>query len=249
MKNKFKKNFLLYFFVMSVLAFSVFALSRDFSVSLNQSSGSVVQGSSVNTLVTVTLLHSPNALVSLSSSGCPPSSTCTFSPSSGTPSFTSTFSIATSTSTPAGNYPITVKGTSTSQSGGSLTRTAQYNLTVTSLPPPPLCTRNNPSVIISPFSQSAPAGNLRVYTTSVTNWDSAACGNSTFDLSSSIPLGWIGIFSANSLTIDPGASNSANFYVTAANSSLPGNYSFTNTATNRANSSFSWTTIASYVVS
>lgn len=224
--------------IISLLALMVFAGGFNFSVSVNPTSGSVVQGSGISAQVSVTRLHNPARTVTLSSSGCPSSATCSFSPSSGNPTYMSTFSVATATSTPAGTYPITITG-----SGGGLTRTTQYTLTVTAL-----CSHSNPQVTLSPGYQSGLPGAKLNYITNVFNQDSSSCSGSTFDLSNSIPAGWGGYFSNFSLFIDSQSSKSAMFFLTSSNSSLPGNYTFTNTATNRNIQSLSGTGSATYVV-
>src|SRR5437016_2506118 len=100
----------------------------DFGVSLNQSSGSVLQGSGTTSTVTVSLVSGTSQTVSLSTSINPTATglTATVSPTSGTPTYTSTLTISTATNTPAATYTITVTGTS-----GSLTHSATYSLTVT----------------------------------------------------------------------------------------------------------------------
>ena len=102
----------------------------DFSLSTNPSSGVVVQTGSKGTVVTATLLNGTSQNIILTSSGCPPSSTCAFSTSSGFPTFTSNFNVATSSSTPVGSYVIALNGT-----GGGLTRTATFTLDVTDSQP------------------------------------------------------------------------------------------------------------------
>jgi len=97
----------------------------DFNVGVSPSSGSVQQGGSVSATVTVTLTSGSPQTVSLTASGLPSDAYPTFSPSSGYPTFTSTFTISTSTTTPTGTFYITIIG-----SGGGLTRTTTYALTV-----------------------------------------------------------------------------------------------------------------------
>src|SRR2546428_5768970 len=100
----------------------------DFSVSLNPSSGSVVQGSGTTSTVTVGLVSGTSQTASLTTSISPTASglTATVNPTSGTPTYTSTLTISTTTSTPTGTYSITVTGTS-----GTLSHSAIYTLTVT----------------------------------------------------------------------------------------------------------------------
>ena len=99
----------------------------DFSISVSPISGSVAQARDASTDVTLTLLGGTSESVSLSQAGCPAFTTCSFNPTSGAPTYSSTLIIATTGSTPAGNYLITVNGTSI----GGLKRLTTYNLTVT----------------------------------------------------------------------------------------------------------------------
>src|SRR2546425_224134 len=98
-----------------------------FSVSLNPSSGSVVQGSGTTSTVTVGLVSGTSQTVSLTTSISPTASglTATVNPTSGTPTYTSTLTISTTASTPIGSYTITVTGMS-----GALSHSAAYSLTV-----------------------------------------------------------------------------------------------------------------------
>src|SRR3989442_1734520 len=100
----------------------------DYSVSLNPTSGSVVQGSGTTSTVTVSLVSGTTQTVSLSTSISPSATglTATVNPTSGNPTYTSTLTISTTTSTLTGSYSITVTGTS-----GSLSHSAIYSLTVT----------------------------------------------------------------------------------------------------------------------
>jgi hypothetical protein len=104
----------------------------DFSVSPSPATLTVTRGQTITASVNVNLLSGITQTVTLSvgSSGCPPSGTCTLSPSSGSPGFTSTLTIATSTATPAGTYNLVVTGT-----GGSKLHQAQITITVTGTPP------------------------------------------------------------------------------------------------------------------
>ena len=100
----------------------------DYSVSLNPTSGSVVQGSGTTSTVTVSLVSGTTQTVSLGTSINPSATglTATVNPTSGNPTFTSTLAISTTSSTPTGSYSVTVTGTS-----GTLSHSAIYTLTVT----------------------------------------------------------------------------------------------------------------------
>jgi hypothetical protein len=82
------------------------------------------------------------------------------------------------------------------------------------------CVRSNPAVAISPSNPSAVAGSDVVYTVSLTNNDSAVCSNRTFNLSSTLPTGWITLFSAFSLTLAPAATGSVSMTKTVPGGAL-----------------------------
>ena len=115
----------------------------DFSISLSPTGGSVVQGSSTTSTVTVTLLSGTTQTVSLTASVSPVVTngpTASLNPSSGNPTFTSTLTISTSSNTPTGTYTITVTGT-----GGSVSHSGTYTLTVNAPPPPDFSISASPS--------------------------------------------------------------------------------------------------------
>ena len=98
----------------------------DFSLSVNPSSGNVAQGESTTTTVTATLVSGTTKPVSFDCpAGLPSGASCSFSPTSCNPTCTSTLTISTSPTTPTGTHSITVRGT-----GGGITRSAPYTLTV-----------------------------------------------------------------------------------------------------------------------
>ena len=103
----------------------------DFSLSMNPSSGSVAQGSTLSPapVATLTLTSGTTQPVSLTTSGQPSGTTITFSPdSSCSPTCNRTMNISTSSVTPTGTYSITITAT-----GGGKTKTTNYTLTVTSV--------------------------------------------------------------------------------------------------------------------
>ena len=99
--------------------------SFDFSLS-NAGNRSVVQGSSVTSTITATLVSSPTQAVSFTASGLPAGASASFGPASCSPTCNTTMTITASSSTPTGNSTITVTGT-----GGSVVRTTSFTLTVT----------------------------------------------------------------------------------------------------------------------
>ena len=98
----------------------------DFSLS-NAGNRSVVQGSSVTSTITATLVSSPTQSVSFTASGLPAGASASFGPTSCSPTCNTTITLTASSSTPTGNSTITVTGT-----GGSVVRTTSFTLTVQS---------------------------------------------------------------------------------------------------------------------
>ncbi|MBB5871145.1 Zn-dependent metalloprotease/uncharacterized membrane protein [Allocatelliglobosispora scoriae] len=97
---------------------------NDFSIGLNPGSGNVAPGASTTSTVNTATTSGSAQTVSLSASGAPSGVTVSFSPSSVTSGNSSTMTVAAAASTTAGTYTITVTGS------GSVSRTAQYTLTV-----------------------------------------------------------------------------------------------------------------------
>ncbi|MFI1539565.1 glycoside hydrolase family 9 protein [Streptomyces anandii] len=97
----------------------------DFSVGASPASGTVTAGSSATTTVNTSVTSGSAQSVSLSASGLPGGATASFSPSSVTAGANSTLTVTTDSTTPAGSYPVTIKGTAASGS-----HTTTYTLTV-----------------------------------------------------------------------------------------------------------------------
>src|SRR3989441_108349 len=104
--------------------------SFDFSLA-NGGNQTVVQGQSVSSRITATLVSGTPQPVSFSASGLPTGATAAFSPGSCSPTCSSTLTLTTSASTPTGSSTITVTGAS-----GSLSHTTTFTLTVNAPPPP-----------------------------------------------------------------------------------------------------------------
>jgi subtilase family serine protease len=100
-----------------------------FSFSSNPTATSVDQGGTAKYTETLKSLNAFSGSVTLSVTGCPPSSGCRFSPNPVTVpsggSGSSTFSVATGKNTPTGTYTMTLAGTS-----GSLKHSVTVQLTV-----------------------------------------------------------------------------------------------------------------------
>ena len=107
------------------------------------------------------------------------------------------------------------------------------------------CVRANPTVSLSPSSQSTTVGSSVSYTMTVTNKDSSGCTASGFNLGAAMPSGLTAAFGASSLTITAGSSASTNLAVSSLSSLPSGTYSFTATGTNSTTSSFSGSALGS----
>jgi hypothetical protein len=193
----------------------------DFTVGVSPSSGSVQQGGSVSSTVTVTLTSGSTQTVSLTTSGLPSGAYATFNPSSGYPTFTSTCTISTSTTTPTGTFYITIIG-----SGGGLTRTATYTLTVTPLLIPDF------SISASPTSltiQQGSSGSSTITINSINGF------NQPVQLSvSGAPSGVTATLSPSQVTPPAGGTATSTLTVSVGATATPGSYTLTVTGTSGA---------------
>ena len=95
------------------------------------------------------------------------------------------------------------------------------------------CVRASPTVILSPSSQSASAGNILSYSVTVRNNDSGnSCKSSTFNLAGLVPAGWSYTLGPTSLTVSPGFIGTTTFRVASLSSAPANNYAVLVTATN-----------------
>jgi uncharacterized repeat protein (TIGR01451 family) len=111
-----------------------------------------------------------------------------------------------------------VNGITVTQIGHDATRaTAQIHFTNP-------CVRATPSATLSPQAQSGAPGSSLTYIVSLANQDSAACGPSTFVMSSAFPTGWTGNVSPASSTVGAGTIGQATVTVTSAPGAPAGTY-------------------------
>jgi len=101
----------------------------SFTISASPSTLSIAQGSYGTSTITTSISGGFNSSIALSATGAPSGATVSFNPSTipAPGSGTSTMTITVGASTPAGSYPITVKG-----SGGGIQESTTVTLTVTS---------------------------------------------------------------------------------------------------------------------
>ena len=219
----------------------------DPSVSLTPSSQTGDPGQQLTYTITVT--NNDNSACGAStfnlSNSCPSGWTCSRSASSlsispGSQS-TAYLYVTSASGVSAGNY--TVSATATNSGATSYTGTGNATYAV-AIP----CTRADPSVSLTPSSQTGDPGQQLTYTITVTNNDNSACGASTFNLSNSCPSGWTCSRSASSLSISPGSQSTAYLYVTSASGVSAGNYTVSATATNSGATSYTGTGNATYAV-
>lgn len=144
-----------------------------------------------------------------------------------------------------GYYPA-VQGYDLATGLGSFIGSSLINtLTQGSLP---TCTHANPTVSISPTSQSGQAGSTLNYTLSITNNDSSACTANRFNLSYSVPSGFSGALQQTYVNLQPGQTSQVGLSVTSNNSVSPGTYSFTATAQNQSFPSYTTSAQGTYVI-
>ncbi len=112
--------------------------------------------------------------------------------------------------------------------------------------PSPVCTRANPSVSISPATQTGGIGQTLTYTASITNNDTSACGPSTFYVDRDWPPGFTVTLNLSSAIINPGQTATATVLVTSSSQATLGNNWFAVIAYNGINSSLVAGAIAYY---
>jgi hypothetical protein len=127
---------------------------------------------------------------------------------------------------------------------GSTGATVQITINGTSA-----CTPANPGLSISPSqSQSVTSGTPVSFTVAVTDNDSSSCSPATFNLGSSMPSGWAGLWSAGGLVLSPGKSGSATLTVTSPTGTADGSYNLGVSAINASAGSYAGSATATYVV-
>lgn len=217
-------------------------------VSLSPSSQSASAGAALNYIVSITNNDDSNCADStfVLNGSIPADWTASLSPStlSLAPGLTGTASLTvTSSTTAAANiYGVGVNATDSSEAGHTVSGSASYTVLES-------CTTAAPGLILSPSSQSGDPGATLVYTLSVTNKDSIACGINSFDLNiTSLPGGWNGSLSSNSLSLASGATGMVTVSVASADTAAAGSYNLQVGASDAADSTHADVTTATYMV-
>lgn len=105
----------------------------DFSISLVPTSSSIVVGGGTNVGVNLSYLTGTSQDATFAVSNVPIGAAVEFNPTTCSPSCSATMMVSTSSEITAGVYPITVLATA-----GGLTKTQDFNLTITPLSPQPV---------------------------------------------------------------------------------------------------------------
>ena len=99
----------------------------DFSISISSSSGTVIQGNSIQSSVFIKYLGGSNVNVALSGDAGSSGIQCSLDPATKIPDFTSTLTMSVPDSTPTKTYSVIVTAT-----GGGTTHTVSYTVSVLS---------------------------------------------------------------------------------------------------------------------
>ncbi len=126
----------------------------DFSMSATPTSRTVSPGTATSYTTTVTGETGFGATVTLSISGLPAGASGTFTPAAVTGSGSSTLNVTTSPTTPAGSYPLTVRGTT-----GSVTHSVTVTLVV--------AVAGDFTLSASPASRTINRGSKTTYTVTI----------------------------------------------------------------------------------
>jgi hypothetical protein len=126
----------------------------DFTVSATPANQTVSAGQAATYTATVTPLSGFNGSVDFTVTGVPAGATAAFTPSSVAGGASTTLQISTSAATPAGSYPLVVRGTS-----GAVTRTANITLAVVT---------GDFTIAVNPTARTVNRGSSTTYTVTVT---------------------------------------------------------------------------------
>ncbi|MDR3492252.1 MAG: NEW3 domain-containing protein [Gammaproteobacteria bacterium] len=149
--------------------------------------------------------------------------------------------IQSSTSTSDGVYSVVVNAVNSASASSTASVTASLGVQQA-------CVRANPTISLTPSSQTGPAGGNVSYVLNVKNNDNATCGISTFNLSSTTVSSIAGTLDKTTLSLAPGASDSANLKVSSQATTAAGTYNVTANAINAGAITYNANASAAYVV-
>ena len=148
--------------------------------------------------------------------------------------------IQSSTSTPQGVYSVQVNGYNRASPSIQGAGVAKMQVQIP-------CTQTNPSIILSPTTQTARAGSTVNYTVSVSNKNPVSCPAASYNLAAQIPSGFTAAISPNTLTLNSNASASGVLSLTSAATLPASTYGFNVKASNTANSALSASVAGQYI--
>jgi len=204
------------------------------SVTLTPSGQSVAAGSTATYTVTVTNNNSTVCSASnFSLSAAVPSGW-----TAGLASPSLSIAPGASASTTANVTPPAGTATSTyivslTATSGSYSGVGTGSVTVTSTGPSG-CTSANPSLTLSPSTQSVPVGGRASYTVNLVNNNSSGCPATTFSVSAGVPAGWTSSLGATSFTLNSGIAGSTSLTTTPPTGTAAGTYAVSATAASGA---------------
>jgi hypothetical protein len=110
------------------------------------------------------------------------------------------------------------------------------------------CSATNPTLLITPSSQSGSAGGTVNYSVSLSNKNSAACAAITYSLTTLLPTGLTGAITPSTLTLNSNATASATLNLVSFSTTPAATYTVSAKATDLVNSSLSASASSQYVV-
>lgn len=110
------------------------------------------------------------------------------------------------------------------------------------------CVHNNPTISITPTSQTGSSGQSLVYQVKVLNNDSGSCDSSVFGIVPTLPSQLSQVPNTLSFVLAPGAQTTQSIVLTSTINSSPSTYTFVETVRNESTPSFTSSANASYVI-
>lgn len=154
------------------------------------------------------------------------------------------FSIQSPAGQADGNYSFTIASSDAAQALHAKSLAGTYVVKAMAV-----CQANAPAVVLSPISQSGPAGSTLTYKMTITNNDTSMCQSSSFQISASASSPLMVTPSVNSLSIAPGQSGSVNLAVKSDANAVAGSYSFKGSVADAAVAVHSGSVSGQYLVS